>query len=110
MTTGSGRRGTVVHGLMSSTTNPCRQGYVSIRYNNSIPSVTGSLITTGNMVPGIKESILLLQMTMTINPKNILKKGIRRTVRGSVTKGELSLPIYLEWQRKQSYNRKATTP
>src|SRR4030067_1028956 len=60
MTTGSGRRGTEVHGFMSSITNPCRQGYVSIRYSNSTHTVTGSLMSTGNMAPDTKENILFL--------------------------------------------------
>ena len=67
--------------------------------------MTGSLITTGNMVPDIKEGILLLKRNMAISPKDILKKGIRKTAKVSVIRG-----IYLEWQRKQSYNRKATIP
>ena len=90
MTTGSGRRGTEVHGFMSSTTNPCRQDYESIKYISFTHTGTGSLIATGNMVPGIKESILLPQRTMAISPKDILKKDIKSITKGSVTKWEIS--------------------
>ena len=134
---------------MSSITNPCRQGYVSIRYSNSTHTVTGSLMSTGNMAPDTKENILLLKRTMAISPKDILRKGIRSITKGSVTNWEISpnpsfskrgiiphennrnsvylfgtrrgalqdkwsqslfIYIYLEWQRKQSYNWNATTP